>query len=123
MRSLIKVAVGSCMLLAAPAFAVPVTWTDWTSSGGNTVLGNMGGVGVTVTGTALDGPTQTSCVGGTNWWTQPNPSDLAYTGGTVSNAPTACEQVGLNTPGTVTVTFSSAVSNLYMALLSVGQPG
>lgn len=82
----------------------------------------MGGVtvGVTATG-SMNGPSQTAC--GTNWWTQPNPSSPAYTGGSVSNAPTACEQVGLNSPVSITVSFSSAIGNLYMALLSVGQLG
>ena len=68
----------------------------------------------------MNGVSQTGC--GTNYWTEPNAADPAYTGGTVSNAPTACEQVGLNTANTVTVTFSSAIDTLYMALLSVGQP-
>lgn len=82
----------------------------------------MGGVTVSVSSTAaMNGMTQT---GGpcTNYWTEPNPADRPYTGGSVTNGPTACEQIGLNTANTVTVTFSSAVSSLYMALLSVGQP-
>lgn len=124
MRSLVKAVAASCLFLSGQAFAVPVTWTDWTRVNENVVTGTMGDITVTVTGTGgsfFDGPTQTAC--GTNWWTQPDPTDLAYTGGTADNAPTACEQVGLNTPGTFTVTFSSAVNGLYMALLSVGQPG
>ena len=113
-------------LLAVPmaAQAVVVNWTDWTSVAGNqlSASGTMGGVGVTVSSTvAMNGPSQTGT--GTNYWTEPNLSDLPYTGGTISNAPTASEQIGLNSATTVTVTFSSPVTTLYMALLSVGQPG
>lgn len=109
-------------LLIGTAMAAPVTWTDWLQISGGAASGNMGGVNVTVTATSgvMDGPSQTAC--GTNWWTEPNASSPAYTGGTVSNAPTACEQVGLNSPVAITVTFSEAVTGLYMALLSVGQP-
>ena len=63
---------------------------------------------------------QTAC--GTNYWTEPNISDPAYTGGSANNAPTACEQVALASIADITVTFSSPVNNLFMALLSVGQP-
>ena len=69
----------------------------------------------------MDGPSQTAC--GNNWWTEPDAGNPAYTGGSVSNAPTTlCEQVGLNSPVSITVSFSAPVTNLYMALLSVGQP-
>ena len=113
-------------LLAGPmaAQATSVYWTDWTSVAGNqlSASGTMGGVGVTVSSTvAMNGVSQTGS--GTNYWIEPNASDKPYTGGSVSNAPTASEQVGLSTANTVTVTFSSPVSMLYMALLSVGQNG
>ena len=112
-------------LLAGPiaAQAAVVYWTDWTSVGSNSASGTMGGVTVSVSSTAnMDGVSQT---GGpdTNYWTEPNAADKPYTGGTVSNAPTANEQIGLSTANTVTVTFSSPVSTLYMALLSVGRTG
>jgi PEP-CTERM motif len=122
-----SVVFGALLAAASPflmgtAAAVPVTWTDWLTISSPVALGNMGGVTVTATATSgvMDGPSQTAC--GTNWWTQPNPASPAYTGGNVSNAPTACEQVGLNSPVSITVSFSAPVTNLYMALLSVGQP-
>jgi hypothetical protein len=113
-------------LLSGPmaAQAAIVNWTDWTSVAGNqlSASGTMGGVGVTVSSTvAMNGVSQTGS--GTNYWTEPNASDLPYTGGTISNAPTASEQIGLNSANTVTVTFASPVTTLYMALLSVGQGG
>ena len=117
-----KFAALALCLSVGSAIAAPVSWTDWTAISANSASGNMGGVVVSVSSTApMNGVSQTSC--GTNYWTQPNPADLAYTGGTVSNAPTACEQVGLNSATTITVNFSSAIDTLYMALLSVGQPG
>ena len=79
----------------------------------------MGGIGVTATVTAgsIDGPTsQTAC--GFDYWG----IGTAYTNGTLSNAPTNCEQVSLDSAVSITVTFATAVDNLYMALLSVGQP-
>lgn len=110
------------LVLIGSASAAPVSWTDWLSISGSGASGNMGGVAVTVTANSgtINGPSQTAC--GTNWWTEPNPASPAYTGGSVSNAPTPCEQVGLDSPVSITVTFASAISNLYMALLSVGQP-
>ena len=89
------------------------------SIGTTSASGTMGDMNVSVSsGTAMNGVSQTGC--GTDFWTQPNLADPAYTGGTVSNAPTPCEQVGLNSANRVTVTFSSPIDSLYMALLSVG---
>lgn len=118
----------AALTLAASAGATPVDWTDWTSLSTNqlTATGNMGGVGVTIqAGTAMNGVSQLSGPGPNclNYWTEPNPSDKPYTGGSVSNAPTACEQIGLNSANRLTVSFSSAVTDLYMAILSAGQPG
>jgi len=109
-------------LLPAAAQADPVTWTDWTEIGGSTAIGDLGGISVTASasGATIDGVSQTGC--GIDYWTEPDPTDPAYTGGTADNSPTSCEQVGLNSAVTVDVTFSSSLDNLYMALLSVGQP-
>lgn len=111
-------------ITAGASGAAPVVWTDWTFLGTNlqNATGTMGGIGVSVSATgAMNGVSQLGC--GTQYWTEPNAADRPYTGGTVSNAPTPCEQIGLNSANTMTVTFSSAVSSLYMALLSVGQNG
>lgn len=100
--------------------AVPINWTDWTSITNTSASGVMDGINVSVTSNLMDGVSQTGC--GTNYWTEPNPSNPAYTGGTIDNAPTACEQVGLNSATTVNVAFDSAIDDLYIALVSVGQP-
>lgn len=112
------VAVASCLTMGSASAAL-ATWTDWTSISQTLATGTMGGVGVTVArnGTSLmNGPSQTGC--GTNYWT-----GTAYTNGSLSNGPMACDMVALSRPVSVTVTFSSAVDNLYMGLLSVGQSG
>lgn len=115
-------AAAACCLAVSSASAAPVMWTDWTSIGSTAASGTMGGVNVSISSSvAMNGVSETGT--GTNYWTEPTPLDLPYTGGTISNAPTASEQVGLNSANTVTVTFSSPVSSLYMALLSVGQNG
>jgi hypothetical protein len=118
----------SMTLALGSAQAAVVSWADWTSLSGNqqSATGTMGGVNVTVSASAaMNGVSQLSGAGncGTNYWTEPNAADRAYTGGNISNAPTPCEQLGLSGGNLVTVTFSSAVNNLYMALLSVGQAG
>lgn len=125
-RLLATLAAAASMLAAGSAAAGPVSWANWTSVGTSLqgASGTMGGIGITVSAAAqMNGVTQ---IGGAancplNYWTQPNAADLAYTGGSVSNAPTACEQLGLNSANTITITFSSAVNTLYLALLSVGQ--
>jgi hypothetical protein len=115
-------AAAACSLAVGSASAATVSWADWTSVNSTTATGAIGGVGVTVTGgLALGGRSQTGC--GTNYWTQPNAGNAAYTDGIVSNGPTACEQVGLIGPTTVTVTFASAIDDLVMAIVSVGQVG
>jgi len=115
--ALLSLAVGT-LALAAPS-AGAQTWIDWTSivsgaSGTATgTLGLSGGpVTVTVTGPIQGGQTTT----GTNYWT---PTSTWDGGG---SAPTNVGFVQLNSSGRFHVTFSSPV-DLYMALLSVGQPG
>lgn len=121
--SLRTLAAAAVLAAAGSASATTVAWTDWTAFGGTSASGTMAGFGVTVSATsAMNGVTQ---IGGpcTDYWTQPNPADPAYTGGSVANRPVACEQLGLNSANRITVTFSQAVTTLYMALLSVGQTG
>ena len=120
LRSRSLVAITSSLVFGA-ASASPVDWTDWTAIDSTTATGTIGGVAVTVTGgIALGGRSQTGC--GINYWTQ-TLGDTPYTGGVADNAPTACEQVGLIGPTTITVTFATAIDDLLMALVSVGQPG
>lgn len=125
-RSLLALCASAALMAAGSATAATVTWTDWTSVGTNALsaAGNMGGVSVSVSaGATMDGVTQiggaANC--GINYWVEPNSASRPYTGGSLSNAPTACEQLGLSSANRITATFSSAVTDLYIALLSVGQ--
>jgi hypothetical protein len=93
-----------------------VSWTDWTavselSSG---VFGTLtvGSDTVHVTYSGLYSFAQTS--GGTNYW---NPS-APYLSTDVDNAPPAADIIALNAGGSKTITFSQAVQNPILALVS-----
>lgn len=109
-----------------------VSWTDWlfhvpgatTGLAQGTVL--SGNVGVTYTGQVLAN-TQTSDAIGIDYWRggQTPPGTSPYTSSTVHNAPPAAEVITLMGgpgSGTNTITFSTAVLNPVMAILSLGQP-
>jgi hypothetical protein len=111
------------LLAAAPSSATTVSWADLTSYDpvtgvvDGTITTSTGSVGLTVAGggysfVQLGGP------GDTNYWTQPNPASLPYTGGTVSDAPPTTDIIALNAGGTKTITFSQAVTDPYLALVS-----
>lgn len=113
MRLAVSVA---CVALSASAQATIVNWTDWTSATTNQVTGTLD-VGGTSVGITYAGPyafAQTS--GGTNYWTEGTPAP--YTGGSVENAPPASDLIALNTGGLKTITFSEAVLDPYIALVS-----
>ncbi|HTI31569.1 MAG TPA: PEPxxWA-CTERM sorting domain-containing protein [Sphingomonas sp.] len=101
-------------IAASPAPAA-INWADLTSSsttgGVTTVQGNIGSTNVTFTGTGV-GFVQTS--GGTDFW---NTAAYSAWDSTV-NAPPNSDLIALSGAGTKTITFSSAVSNAYIALAS-----
>lgn len=90
-------------------------WIDWTSTTNGTM--NIGGttVGVTLTGPAH------SFVDGDNFYNN------AYTGGTAITGTylglTPSDMIRVYGPSAFTLTFDKAVTDLMMALVSVGQPG
>lgn len=106
-------------VLAAPvaspsASAATASWTDWTSSGPNTASGTLT-VGTTTVGVTYSGPYYfVQASGGINYW---NPS-APYISGTVSNAPPATDIIALGFGGTKTITFSQAVVDPLIALVS-----
>jgi PEP-CTERM motif len=103
-------------LCSAVTFAAPVFWTDWTTATTATpgVLGALTTLTDTVNVT-YSGPysfAQTS--GGTNYY---NPS-APYLSPTVDNAPPASDIIALNVGGLKTITFSKAVKDPFIALVS-----
>ncbi|NBQ70794.1 MAG: hypothetical protein EBU46_18965, partial [Nitrosomonadaceae bacterium] len=118
MKRIIQLAVGSLVTIffSTSAFAVTVSWTDWTTStdsfsaSGDLLVGSTSvGVGYSATGAHSFVTTGA----GTNFWT-----GSAYTNGTVDNAPPASDIVALSTGGTVTITFSQTVVDPYIGLVS-----
>lgn len=101
----------ACIALAGSSQAA--TWTDWTSGSGTTTYGSLDidgtMVDVTVTGTVAPAFRQLS--GGAYYYTGTQ-FDLDGSG-----IPTT-DLIGLSAPGTFTVTFSQAVSDIYFALVS-----
>lgn len=101
---------------SAPASAGPVSWTDWTrvTAAAPGVLGTLafGAETVDVTFAGTYSFAQTS--GGTNYW---NPS-APYTSTAVDNAPPTSDIIALNTGGQKTITFSRAVVDPLIALVS-----
>ncbi len=119
MKRILILLLGCGLMASQTAQAGPITWTDWTAAEcpGN-AMGTMGGVTVSYSGSCAFAQTGT----GTNYWTE-NGSPAPYTGSSViDNAPTAAEMLGLNLSATHTITFSEAVLNPIMAIVSMGQP-
>ncbi|WP_162912999.1 PEP-CTERM sorting domain-containing protein [Rhodospirillaceae bacterium SYSU D60014] len=98
------------------ATAAPVIWTDWTDTEVNTVNGSLtvgsDTIDVTYSG-QFTAPTQTN--GGTNYWSPSAP----YVSATVDNAPPSADIIAINTVGVRTITFSQAVEELFIAIVSL----
>ncbi|MEW5754784.1 MAG: hypothetical protein AB1810_00625 [Pseudomonadota bacterium] len=119
MRALM-LSIASVVLGISQATAGLVSWTDWQRTvPSTTVYGDMGGVGVTYNGNY----TFVQLGTGTNYWTE-NGTPAPYTGSAViDNAPTPSEMIALYSATTNKITFSTAVLNPVMAIVSMGQPG
>ncbi|WP_205854222.1 hypothetical protein, partial [Phenylobacterium kunshanense] len=108
------------MALATSAHATVVQWADltdastdaagvWTINGNIMVGGDV--VGVTFTGTGVRFA-QTN--GGYNYYESGN----AYTNGEVENRPETPDIIAIQSGSLKTISFSKAVSNVYLALVS-----
>ena len=103
------------MLVVAPVgvqAATNVQWVDWTlQPTANMVIGTVAGVTATYAG-----PRQFAQItgGGTDYWVTSNLPD-SYTQGII-NRPPGTDIIALNTGGNKSISFSSAVTNVYMAL-------
>lgn len=120
-RGMFGLAVLAASLAIAPlAEAGPIGWTDWTTSAlgfPGSADGTMaGGIGVHYSG-EVNVPTQTA--GGTNYWSPTTP----YVSATVDNAPPASDIIVLWGGNSIvnTITFSQAVTNPLLAIVSLGQ--
>lgn len=98
---------------SAATAATTVNWADLTATTPGGVVGtiNVGGTPVAVTYAGAYAFAQTN--GGTNYWT-----GSAYTNGDVTNAPPTSDIIALNFGGLKTITFSQAVTDPYLALIS-----
>ena len=96
------------------AHAAQVTWTDWTTSNPGLVTGTLavpsGNIGVSASGAFI----RTQISGGTNYWIPSAP----YIGAAIENAPPGTDIIELNVGGTETITFSQAVVDPLIALVS-----
>ena len=97
----------------SPALAGTINWVDWTSTGVNTVSGNIVGNNVFFNGEWSFVQT----AGGTNFWI-PN---LPYLSATVSNEPPASDIIALSDSGLRSLTFSTAVADPLFAYISLNQ--
>ncbi len=111
---------GACLgapMAASPVSAATASWTNWVAAGVAEVGGNLQ-VGATTVHVIYNGPYSFAQVtgGGTNYW---NPS-APYISATVENAPPDSDIIALNagSPPTKTITFSQAVVDPLIALVS-----
>lgn len=118
MKTKVLLAVTFSMAVANSASAGLVNWADWQNAKPNTeVTGVMGGVGITYSGAYAF----VQLGAGTNYWTEPDLLNTPYTSAVVDNAPTPSEMIALNQAATHTITFSEAVYNPIIAIVSMGQ--
>lgn len=106
--------------VCGPAAANTLIWTDWTSADTVSASGTLGGISVSFSGN-ISPAAQTN--GGTNYWAV-NSGIFTPTG--AENPPPDPDIVRLTGgagTGTQTLTFGTAVTNPYMAIMSLGQPG
>ena len=116
----ILVAIAASIFLISPATAMTLVWTDWTSADTVSASGTMGGTSVSFSGN-ISPAAQTN--GGINYWAV---NSGIFTPSGAENPPPDADIVrltgGSNT-GIQTLSFGTAVTNPYMAIMSLGQPG
>lgn len=115
-------ALASTLVIAAPAFAAPVTWVDWVAA----TAGNEGSadgvlsLGATNVDVHYSGQIAFAQVsGGTNYYLPSAP----YISPLVDNAPSTPDIIALSTATPKTLTFSQAIDNLFFAVVSLNGNG
>ncbi len=110
---IVVMAVAALMSTSATA---AIQWTDWTSASTASATGTLAGVAVT-----LAGPIHNWQVsGGTDYWRTGGNPFAAYDA--LSNLPGNNDFVAPSGVGARTITFSRAVIDPYIAIISLGQP-
>jgi hypothetical protein len=112
--------IASALFMSQAATAGIIQWTDWTgytTGSAASAEGSIGSIDVSYTGEINFAQTGT----GTNYWTEGSPAP--YTGNSiVDNAPTPAEMIATSGSGiTNTITFSEAVTDPIMAIVSQGR--
>lgn len=120
MKLLHRTALLAAAFLIAPNLSTlhAQTWTSWNSASPGVFNGTLLGNSVTYNGSYIGG--QLTGPGGTNFWSPNAP----YTQGGLTSPDAGGNRgfIQFNGPVTSTFTFSSAMTDLYMAFISVGQP-
>jgi len=120
MKKILLAGLAISWFLVQSASATTINWTDWQSATTGAVTGSIGGVTVNYTGDYAFAQLGT----GINYWTEPVAGAEPYTGNSViDNAPTPAEMIALDVSATHKITFSEALLNPVMAIVSMGQPG
>jgi hypothetical protein len=103
------------MLPLSAALAAPVSWTDWTTASTSEVTGVLA-FGSDTVDVSFQGEYLFAQVsgGGTNYWIPSAP----YISSSVDNAPPDSDIIALGSGGSVTITFSQAVQDPLLALVS-----
>ena len=104
------------------ASAATVTWTNWTVINSTGASGMAGSIDVSFSGAVDTGHSGMGDIGDYSLWAI---TPATYTGGGVDNSPQEPDLIALNdgsAAGTQTLTFSQAVTNPVMAILSLGGP-
>lgn len=113
-----RAALIAASLVAAPASAA-ITWTDWTAADANGAEGVLGSGTITIDGGLHNWQTS----GGADYWRQGGVNPWAAYDA-VSNLPSNNDFVAPSGNGsTHVITFSQAVIDPYIAVISLGQPG
>jgi len=119
-------------LASFSASAVPIHWTDWTTSSS---ANGFTGVGTITTPTSTVDVTYNNpqgvaffqSSGGTDFWQNNragrNPATSPYTSGAVDNIPTGTDIVGLRFAGNQTLTFSETIANPVFSYVSLNGNG
>lgn len=128
-RSISAITLGLVWVFLASPVAAGPSWTNWTSvSCGTSVVGMIGSTTVTYTGgfnavqlasgvDVCNGISQTGGQGDNYWNRMGSPS------GAYSSTPDNLSFIQYSGATGGTITFSQAVLNPWIALISVGQPG